>query len=160
MVTARKIRSRNVTPTCYGSHVHLSTNQSATCGFPRSAQASPMLQRRPALSSSFVVRDSVALVSWHHCRTISVCFASSCGKVVLCFCNKMKHLAIFGCLLAGVVIASGDSPKSELKVDSVYVPEGCESKSKNGDMLTMHYTGTLADGTKFDSRYDFLSYIH
>jgi hypothetical protein len=33
------------------------------------------------------------------------------------------------------------------------VPEGCTVKSKNGDSLTMHYTGTLADGTKFDSRY-------
>jgi FK506-binding protein 14 len=41
----------------------------------------------------------------------------------------------------------------ELKVDVISVPDECESKSKNGDILSMHYTGTLLDGTKFDSRY-------
>ncbi|KAF0765760.1 FK506-binding protein 1 [Aphis craccivora] len=39
-----------------------------------------------------------------------------------------------------------------LKIEYVYTLEGCEPKSKNNDMLTMHYTGKLVDGTKFDSR--------
>ncbi|XP_065883502.1 peptidyl-prolyl cis-trans isomerase FKBP2-like [Dysidea avara] len=30
-------------------------------------------------------------------------------------------------------------------------PETCNMKSKNGDRLSMHYTGTLDDGTEFDS---------
>ncbi|CAH2034923.1 unnamed protein product, partial [Iphiclides podalirius] len=54
--------------------------------------------------------------------------------------------------LAGATFAG--SEVKELKVDVVSVPEGCSVKSKHGDMLTMHYTGTLDDGHKFDSSYD------
>lgn len=39
-----------------------------------------------------------------------------------------------------------------LKIEYVYTLEGCDPKSKINDMLTMHYTGKLLDGTKFDSR--------
>lgn len=52
--------------------------------------------------------------------------------------------------LAGAATAGPEV--TELKVEVESVPEGCSVKSKNGDMLTMHYTGTLDDGHKFDSR--------
>jgi len=41
----------------------------------------------------------------------------------------------------------------EFKIEYVKTNE-CEVKSKNGDKLSMHYTGTLADKTKFDSSVD------
>uniref|UniRef100_A0A182JA98 peptidylprolyl isomerase n=1 Tax=Anopheles atroparvus TaxID=41427 RepID=A0A182JA98_ANOAO len=58
----------------------------------------------------------------------------------------LSKLVILSCLVAVAIC------ESKLKVDVVSVPEGCTTKSKNGDMLTMHYTGKLTDGTKFDSR--------
>ncbi|XP_047523806.1 FK506-binding protein 2 isoform X1 [Pieris napi] len=55
--------------------------------------------------------------------------------------------------IAGITLADTETV-TKLKVEVVSTPEGCTEKSKNGDMLTMHYTGTLDDGHKFDSSFD------
>ncbi|XP_033761699.1 FK506-binding protein 2-like [Pecten maximus] len=49
---------------------------------------------------------------------------------------------------------SGVEDVTELKVEKVSVPENCDRKTKKNDLLSMHYTGYLTDGTKFDSSRD------
>ncbi|KAG7313028.1 hypothetical protein JYU34_000109 [Plutella xylostella] len=65
----------------------------------------------------------------------------------------MSLLCVFVVLALAGATSAGQDVK-ELKVEVVSVPEGCTVKSKQSDMLTMHYTGTLDDGHKFDSSYD------
>ena len=66
-------------------------------------------------------------------------------SLLLFYFSKMKVLFFFAsCLLVAV---SADLVEVE------FLPANCQTKSKNGDILVMHYTGTLLDGTQFDSRY-------
>ena len=43
--------------------------------------------------------------------------------------------------------------ETELKIEVTHKPEtDCTRKSKRLDLVTMHYTGYLENGSKFDSR--------
>ncbi|PWN52911.1 hypothetical protein IE53DRAFT_384625 [Violaceomyces palustris] len=45
-------------------------------------------------------------------------------------------------------------PPTELQIGIKYRPEKCDIKSQSGDKLSMHYTGKLWNGEKFDSSLD------
>jgi FKBP-type peptidyl-prolyl cis-trans isomerase len=45
-----------------------------------------------------------------------------------------------------------DNNQTELKIEDIQ--EGTGPEVKSGDTITIHYLGTLEDGTKFDSSYD------
>merc|ERR1711881_205632 len=66
----------------------------------------------------------------------------------------MKSSLILLVSIATLALAEPEVRPSGLKVEYVEVPESCDRKATNGQMLTMHYTGTLEDGTKFDSSVD------
>ena len=57
-------------------------------------------------------------------------------------------------VLVGAVLSDPEVKDSGLKVEYVSKPDTCDRVARNGDMLSMHYTGTLEDGKKFDSSYD------
>jgi len=74
-------------------------------------------------------------------------------KVALRAEERMKAcLAVI--VLVGAVLAEPEVKDSGLKVEHVSKPDTCDKVARNGDMLSMHYTGTLEDGKKFDSSYD------
>ncbi|XP_049785428.1 FK506-binding protein 2 isoform X2 [Schistocerca cancellata] len=67
----------------------------------------------------------------------------------------MQRVSVLGFALLGALLAVGCRAKeSDFKVEKLFVPDECTEKSKTGDMLTMHYLGTLDDGKKFDSSHD------
>merc|ERR1712242_375713 len=66
---------------------------------------------------------------------------------------RMK-VALAVIVFVGAVIAEPEGKDSGLKVEYVSKPDACDKVARNGDMLSMHYVGTLESGAKFDSSYN------
>ncbi|PAV57318.1 hypothetical protein WR25_13721 [Diploscapter pachys] len=60
-------------------------------------------------------------------------------------------LFAFGLVLLSTAFANEEKKIDKLQIGIKQRAENCEIKSKKGDVLHMHYTGTLLDGTEFDS---------
>merc|ERR1711935_805258 len=79
--------------------------------------------------------------------------------------NNRSRMKLFGLFSTGLILSillhlsMGDEgaaapekkPVKKLQIGGKKRVENCEQKSRRGDLLSMHYTGKLEDGTEFDS---------
>ncbi|CAI9167115.1 peptidyl-prolyl cis-trans isomerase FKBP2 isoform X1 [Muntiacus reevesi] len=60
-------------------------------------------------------------------------------------------LTVLSICLSALVTATGAEGKRKLQIGVKKRVDHCPIKSRKGDVLHMHYTGKLEDGTEFDS---------
>ncbi|KAL6045859.1 hypothetical protein STEG23_024363 [Scotinomys teguina] len=71
-----------------------------------------------------------------------------------CACRDMRLswvLTILSICLSALATATGAEGKRKLQIGVKKRVDHCPIKSRKGDVLHMHYTGKLDDGTEFDS---------
>ncbi|XP_071854507.1 uncharacterized protein [Apostichopus japonicus] len=63
----------------------------------------------------------------------------------------MKVNCLFTVFFAVIVLSGVSAKKGKLKIVTEFKPEDCSRTAQNGDIVEVHYTGTLEDGSVFDS---------
>ena len=91
-------------------------------------------------------------------------FLTACGTVadtnkeIVEVLGSEKNIEVQNVEVEEVKISENNSNlKKEMKENGLEIEilkEGTGDEAKNGEMATVHYTGTLTDGTKFDSSVD------
>ncbi|XP_017748280.1 PREDICTED: peptidyl-prolyl cis-trans isomerase FKBP2 isoform X1 [Rhinopithecus bieti] len=83
-------------------------------------------------------------------------FSLDCRSVGVCAHRNMRLswvrvLTVLSICLSAVATATGAEGKRKLQIGVKKRVDHCPIKSRKGDVLHMHYTGKLEDGTEFDS---------
>ena len=68
-----------------------------------------------------------------------------------CIPGRLLCLAL--AVAATAAATSAQASNAELQVETLHKPSECARQARRGDMLSMHYRGSLDDGSEFDSRY-------
>jgi FK506-binding protein 2 len=67
----------------------------------------------------------------------------------------MKIFSWLSCILVAVTAVNAKPQPTELHIETTFKPDACPQQAKKGDVISVHYTGTLfTTGDKFDSSLD------
>lgn len=68
--------------------------------------------------------------------------------------TSLFSISTLALVLVSPISANKGAEPTELQIGVTHKATSCPIKSQSGDKLSMHYTGKLWDGTKFDSSLD------